>query len=56
MLTKFEGYDNCIKFWSAHTGACTRTHQHPDSQVTWNSITPKMGFRLWFEINWTPGH
>ena len=27
------GYDNSIKFWSAHTGACTRTHQHPDSQV-----------------------
>lgn len=34
------GYDNCIKFWSAHTGACTRTHQHPDSQVNALDVTP----------------
>ena len=27
------GYDHTIKFWSAHTGVCTRTLQHPDSQV-----------------------
>ena len=27
------GYDHTIKFWAAHTGVCTRTHQHPDSQV-----------------------
>jgi len=34
------GYDNSIKFWSAHTGACTRTHQHPDSQVNCMEVTP----------------
>ena len=27
------GYDHTIKFWAAHSGVCTRTHQHPDSQV-----------------------
>ena len=27
------GYDHTIKFWAAHTGVCTRTLQHPDSQV-----------------------
>ena len=31
------GYDHTIKFWAAHTGVCTRTLQHPDSQVV--SIT-----------------
>eukprot|EP00088_Acartia_fossae_P015169 TRINITY_DN1826_c0_g1_i1.p1 TRINITY_DN1826_c0_g1~~TRINITY_DN1826_c0_g1_i1.p1 ORF type:complete len:350 (+),score=44.03 TRINITY_DN1826_c0_g1_i1:50-1099(+) len=34
------GYDNSIKFWSAHTGVCTRTHQHPDSQVNCMGVTP----------------
>ena len=28
------GYDHTIKFWAAHTGVCTRTLQHPDSQVS----------------------
>ena len=27
------GYDHAIKFWAAHTGVCTRTLQHDDSQV-----------------------
>ena len=27
------GYDHTIKFWAADTGVCTRTLQHPDSQV-----------------------
>jgi G protein beta subunit-like protein len=34
------GYDHTIKFWSAHSGVCTRTHQHPDSQVNCMEITP----------------
>lgn len=34
------GYDHTIKFWAAHTGICTRTHQHPDSQVNCLDITP----------------
>jgi len=34
------GYDHTIKFWAAHTGVCTRTHQHPDSQVNCMEITP----------------
>ena len=28
------GYDHTIKFWQAHTGQCTRTIQHADSQVS----------------------
>jgi len=27
------GYDHTIKFWQAHTGQCSRTIQHADSQV-----------------------
>ena len=27
------GYDHTIKFWAADSGVCTRTLQHPDSQV-----------------------
>jgi len=34
------GYDHTIKFWAAHTGVCTRTHQHLDSQVNCMDITP----------------
>ncbi|XP_023347122.1 target of rapamycin complex subunit lst8 isoform X2 [Eurytemora carolleeae] len=34
------GYDHTIKFWAAHSGVCTRTHQHPDSQVNCLEITP----------------
>lgn len=26
-----KGYDHCIKFWEALSGACIRTLQHPDS-------------------------
>ena len=41
------GYDHTIKFWAAHTGVCTRTLQHPDSQVsqTWCK-TLDSGFTL----------
>lgn len=31
------GYDKTIHFWEAHTGVCTRTCQHADSQV--NALT-----------------
>jgi len=34
------GYDHTIKFWAAHTGVCTRTLQHPDSQVNSLEIAP----------------
>jgi len=34
------GYDLAIKFWAAHTGVCTRTLQHDDSQVNSLVISP----------------
>jgi len=34
------GYDHAIKFWAAHTGVCTRTLQHDDSQVNSLVISP----------------
>ena len=34
------GYDHTIKFWQAHTGQCTRTLQHTDSQVNALDISP----------------
>jgi len=34
------GYDHCIKFWTAHTGKCMGTLQHPDSQVNAMEISP----------------
>jgi len=34
------GYDHCIKFWTAHTGKCLGTLQHPDSQVNAMEISP----------------
>lgn len=34
------GYDHCIKFWTAHTGKCLATLQHPDSQVNDMEISP----------------
>merc|ERR1712088_1142621 len=34
------GYDYCIKFWTAHTGKCMGTLQHPDSQVNAMEISP----------------
>ncbi|KAG5366985.1 Target of rapamycin complex subunit LST8 [Yarrowia sp. B02] len=33
-------YDNTIKFWEALSGICSRTIQHPDSQVNRLAITP----------------
>lgn len=34
------GYDHSIKFWQAHSGVCTRTVTHPESQVNALDITP----------------
>jgi len=34
------GYDHTIKFWAADTGVCTRTLQHPDSQVNSLEVAP----------------
>lgn len=34
------GYDHTIKLWQAHTGVCTRTAPHTDSQVNALEITP----------------
>jgi len=34
------GYDHTIKFWQAHTGVCTRTIPHNDSQVNALCISP----------------
>jgi len=34
------GYDHTIRFWEAPSGHCTRTLQHPDSQVNRLEITP----------------
>ncbi|CCE66040.1 hypothetical protein TPHA_0O00710 [Tetrapisispora phaffii CBS 4417] len=33
------GYDHTIRFWEALTGVCSRTIQHPDSQVNKLEIT-----------------
>lgn len=34
------GYDHTIRFWEALSGICSRTIQHPDSQVNRLSISP----------------
>ncbi|KAL1995006.1 hypothetical protein VTN49DRAFT_1193 [Thermomyces lanuginosus] len=34
------GYDHTIRFWEALSGICSRTLQHPDSQVNRLCITP----------------
>ncbi|PLN80947.1 WD-repeat protein Pop3 [Aspergillus taichungensis] len=34
------GYDHTIRFWEALSGICSRTIQHPDSQVNRLCITP----------------
>lgn len=34
------GYDHSIRFWEALSGICSRTIQHPDSQVNRLCITP----------------
>ncbi|CAG9828910.1 unnamed protein product [Diabrotica balteata] len=34
------GYDHTIKLWQTHTGICTRTLQHAESQVNALEITP----------------
>ncbi|PGH12330.1 hypothetical protein AJ80_06740 [Polytolypa hystricis UAMH7299] len=34
------GYDHTIRFWEALSGLCSRTIQHPDSQVNRLCITP----------------
>ncbi|RUS24851.1 hypothetical protein BC938DRAFT_472990 [Jimgerdemannia flammicorona] len=34
------GYDHTIRFWEALSGICSRTIQHPDSQVNRLCISP----------------
>lgn len=34
------GYDHTIRFWEAWSGICSRTLQHPDSQVNRLAISP----------------
>ncbi|CAO1628965.1 unnamed protein product [Parajaminaea phylloscopi] len=34
------GYDHTIRFWEAWSGICSRTIQHPDSQVNRIAISP----------------
>ncbi|CAP93000.1 Pc16g03300 [Penicillium rubens Wisconsin 54-1255] len=38
------GYDHTIRFWEALSGICSRTIQHPDSQVNRLCITPDKRF------------
>lgn len=38
------GYDHTIRFWDALTGVCSRTIQHPDSQVNRLEITSDKRF------------
>lgn len=38
------GYDHTIRFWEALSGMCSRTIQHPESQVNRLSITPDKKF------------
>ena len=35
-----QGYDHTIKFWEAPSGICTKSLQHPESQVNKLEITP----------------
>ncbi|MED6274362.1 Target of rapamycin complex subunit lst8, partial [Characodon lateralis] len=37
------GYDHTVRFWQAHSGICTRTVQHQDSQVNSLEVTPDRG-------------
>lgn len=38
------GYDHTIRFWEAWSGICSRTIQHPDSQVNKLKISPDKRF------------
>ena len=38
------GYDHTIRFWEALSGICSRTIQHPDSQVNRLCISPDKRF------------
>ncbi|GLI73456.1 TOR complex subunit lst8 [Penicillium ochrochloron] len=40
VLLTTAGYDHTIRFWEALSGICSRTIQHPDSQVNRLCITP----------------
>ncbi|XP_054270856.1 target of rapamycin complex subunit lst8 [Macrosteles quadrilineatus] len=40
MILATGGYDHTIKLWQAHSGMCSRTLQHADSQVNALEITP----------------
>lgn len=39
-LPPLAGYDHTIRFWEALSGICSRTIQHPDSQVNRLCISP----------------
>ena len=43
------GYDHTIKFWAADTGVCTRTLQHPDSQV--GEVHPILPSNAMLQVN-----
>ena len=42
------GYDHTIKFWAAHTGVCTGTLQHADSQVS--LLSDQMACSDWSDV------
>uniref|UniRef100_A0A8C2WYG2 Target of rapamycin complex subunit lst8 n=1 Tax=Cyclopterus lumpus TaxID=8103 RepID=A0A8C2WYG2_CYCLU len=47
------GYDHTVRFWQAHSGICTRTVQHQDSQVNSLEVTPDRSMIAaagWFTI------
>lgn len=39
-MVRAAGYDHTIRFWEALSGICSRTIQHPDSQVNRLCISP----------------
>lgn len=43
-LQLLAGYDHTIRFWEALSGICSRTIQHPDSQVNRLCISPDKRF------------
>lgn len=44
VLLVTSGYDHAIRFWEALSGICSRTIQHPESQVNRLSISPDKRF------------
>ena len=46
------GYDHTIKFWAADSGVCTRTLQHPDSQVKFLVLVLMQILVYWYWFYW----